>query len=254
MNAKSGSVRKVLLTRETADNFALRTELEKLGFGVIEVPAIETAAVKPSNGGEIIAKWESFDWMVFSSRRSVVYVLEWMKEKRLVFPSKARYAAVGKATAAELTTAEVTAVLVPAVEDGEHLGSELLEGFAPSSALFPSSGGGLRTAQDILIKGNWAVSELELYETRPRRILEKELLPLKKRADLAFFASPSALDAFAVSPAAFEEISGIPVLPIGATTRKRALELGLNVITSPIDTGLAAILNAILTFFEKKAP
>ncbi len=254
MNRKRGSVRKVLLTRETADSFALRTELEKLGFRVTEVPAIETAAVKPSNGGEIISKWESFDWMVFSSRRAVLYLLEWMKEKRLVFPRKARYAAVGKGTSEELSAVGITAVLMPAIEDGERLGYELLDGFAPSSALFPSSRGGLRTAQDILIKGNWAVSELELYETRSRRIQEKELLQLKKRADLAFFASPSALDAFTLSPAAFEEISGIPVLPIGATTRKRALELGLKVITPPIDTGLAAILNAILTFFEKKAP
>lgn len=254
MKGKRRAGPKVLLTREPEDNIALRLELEKLGFRVIEIPAIETAAVKPSNGVEIIDKWGSFDWMVFSSKRSVRCLLEWIKEKKLALPPKARYAAVGKGTGEELRAAGIPAHLIPAVEDGEHLGNELLEAVPPSSVLFPSSRGGIRAAQDILIKGDWAVSELELYETRPRKIRGDELSLLGEGADLAFFASPSALDAFANSPSAFRMISRIPCLPIGGTTRKRGFELGLEALAPPRDTGLKAILDAIIGSTSGKAP
>jgi uroporphyrinogen-III synthase len=254
MSGKTGSVRKILLTRAPEDNSALRIELEKLGFRVIEIPALETVALKPSNDGEIAAKWNSFGWMVFSSRRAVRHLLGWMKEKNLEFPLKTRYAAVGKGTGEELSAAGVKTDVMPPVEDGEHLGTCLLGAFPPSTAFFPSSRGGLRTAQEILIKGNWAVSELELYETIPRKIRDEELSLLKEGADLAFFASPSAFSAFADSPSAFRAISRTKVLPIGATTLGRASELGLNAISPPGDTSLTAILKTIREYFRMSAP
>ena len=254
MNGKAKAGPKILLTREPEDNIPLKAALEKLGFRVIEIPAIETVAIKPSNSEDVLAIWDSFDWAVFSSRRTVRHLLGWMKKERVAFPRRARYAAVGKGTGEELSAAGVKADLIPPVEDGEHLGSSLLEAFPPSSALFPSSRGGLRTAQDILIRGKWSVSELELYETRPRDIGEKELNLLVEGAALAFFASPSALNAFADSPSALRAISRTRVLPIGATTLRRASELGLDLTSPPKDTSLEAVLEAIRVFFSTQAP
>jgi len=248
----SGS--RIILTREKEDNRSLKAALERRGALVIEIPAIVTVPMEPAGGEAVLSMWKEFGWTVFTSRKGVRFFAGWMKSKASGFPPNSKTAAVGKGTAECLSSIGIQADLVPLTEDGEHLGRELSSACRPSSALFPQAAGAVKSAQTILLKSGWTIVELELYETRPRSFGEGEISDVENGADLAFFASPSALSSFASDPRTLSALSKIVILPIGKTTSGKAADLNLETLPPPSDTSVESVLASMEDFFRSRMP
>lgn len=248
----SGS--RIILTREREDNSSLKAALEKRGALVIEVPAVETLQIEPSNEEKVLSMWNEFGWTVFTSRKAVRFFSGWMKTKDVQVTRNSKIAAVGKGTAESLASSGVKVDHIPKVEDGEHLGAELASAYPPASALFPQAAGAMKSAQKILNKSGWTVVEMELYETRARSFTDGEISLIAGGADLAFFASPSALSSFAANARILSALSQMAILPIGKTTSGKAVELRLETLPSPTDTSIHAVLTSIEEFLRDRVP
>jgi uroporphyrinogen III methyltransferase / synthase len=254
MNNDPLSGLKIILTRESEDNITLKEILRQRGAAVIELPATETRPVDPLNEKEVLTKWNDIGWTVFTSRKAVRFFMDWIKKIVAEVPPNSKFAAVGKGTSRSLFSAGVNADLVPEIENGEHLGKTLAEKSPPALSLFPQARGATKTAQAELRKASWGILELEIYETISRSLNDRELTELGKGADLAFIASPSALQSFSSNSRALSALLKIPVLPIGETTRRMAIELSLTTLSPPKDTGLPAILEAMEHFSSARMP
>jgi len=229
--------RRLVVTRQKSQAGGLAERLTALGASVVEVPSIEI--VPPPDTGPLDAALQAldrYDWVVLTSANAVKAVLARLTVLGL-YPRLSggarRIASVGPATTAALRASfpEDRAVLEPA---GEFRAAGLVaalarEALAGRRVLVPAS----TEAREELatgLRGLGAVVEVvAAYSTvEPAGLGEAVARCLDQGFDLALFASPSAVEAFA--RAAGERAKGLPVVVIGPTTEAAARASGLEVL------------------------
>lgn len=216
--------------------------LEERGADVLEVPAIEIAA--PPDWGpldEALSSLARYGWVVFTSPNAVSAVLGRIVvlglEPRLGAQG-ARLASVGPATTAALR-ASFPGDRVALEPDAGFRAAALLEAFARrgvegARVLAPASTRARRELPDGLRALGAEVDVVEAYATiEPPGLAEAVGRCLDAGFDLALFASPSAVEAFA--DAARGRAQGLPAAVIGPTTEAAARAAGLHVraVASP---------------------
>jgi uroporphyrinogen-III synthase len=252
MSALQG--RRVVVTRQKNQAGGLVERLQAKGATVLEVPAIDI--VPPKDIGpldEALESLDRYDWVVLTSANTVNAVLSRLTVLGL-YPKlgseKRRVASVGPATTAALRSSfpEDRGVLEPKTD---FRAAGLLDAFSKERLkgrrmLVPSSS----EAREELasgLRGMGAVVEVvTAYSTiEPPGLGEAVGRCLEQGFDLALFASPSAVEAFARS--AGDRAAGLPAAVIGPTTEAAARAAGLDVrgVASP------ATLEALVATAER---
>ncbi len=243
--------RRIVVTRRKAPSGSLADRLRSLGATVVEVPAIEI--VPPPDLGPLddaLADLEAYDWVVVTSPNAVAALLSRLTVLGL-FPrlsgGSRKVASVGPATTAALRASfpQDKVVLEPG-EDHRALG--LVAAFADKDlasrrVLLPASTIGREELPAGLRARGARVDVVAAYATvEPDGLSEAVDRCLNEGFDLAIFASPSAVEAFA--SAAGERAVGRPVAVIGPTTEAAARAKGFDVRATAASATVEALVEA----------
>jgi uroporphyrinogen-III synthase len=229
--------KRIVVTRPREHAGHLVRELEALGAAAAVVPLI---AIEPVvDGGAFARLVESgeHDWIVFTSANAVRVVGPVLPRVR------ARFAAVGPATAGALRELGLEPAFVPE----RFAAGEIADGLEPlvgARVLLPQSEIAEPLLADELRRRGATVDVVDAYRTAPRRPTKKELAALTD-ADAILLASGSAARSLAQHHGAGDAL----VVCIGPTTERAARASGLNVgLVAEEATGLGMI-QALVSYF-----
>jgi uroporphyrinogen-III synthase len=233
--------RRIVVTRRPGQAASLVELLRDRGAVVLEVPAIEVVPPRdPAPLDAALAEIDRYDWIVLTSPNAVAALLTRLTVLGLYprLSSRARVASVGPATSIALRSSfpEDKVALEP---KDDYRAEGLLAAFSDrrledKRILVPTS----TAAREVLAEGlrrlGAQVEVVAAYATIEPPGLDAAVAHcLEEGFDLALFASPSAVEAFA--RAAGGRAAGLPVAVIGPTTEAAARASGLDVrgVASP---------------------
>ena len=248
--------KRIVVTRRRGQASTLVQLLEARGATVLEVPAIEIVA--PADLGPLdgaLRSLERYDWVVFTSANAVGAVLSRLMVLGLppqIGSRGPRIASVGPATTSAIASAlpADTVALEPAAD---ARAASLVEAFASrrcrgARVLVPASS---RAREDLPAGLRALGAEVDVvvaYATvEPPNLPGRVARCLAEGFDIAAFASPSAVEAFA--SAAGPQALGLPAAVMGPTTEAAARAAGLDVRAMAFPStveGLVAALERVL--------
>jgi uroporphyrinogen-III synthase len=234
--------RRIVVTRREGQASSLVDRLQELGARVLAVPAIEI--LPPADLGPLdaaVSALDQYDWIVVTSTNAVAALLSRLTVLGL-YPrlggGRTKLASVGPAPTLALRASfpedRVTLEPSDAFRAGGLVAAFADRNLAGKRILLPTS----TAARDELPEGLRAqgaqVEVVVAYATvEPPGLDEAVARCLDEGFDLALFASPSAVEAFA--RAAGGRASGLAAAVIGPTTEAAARAQGLDVrgVASP---------------------
>ena len=253
--------RRIVVTRRKGQAGSLVERLRELGATVLEVPAIEIAP--PADLGPLdaaLADLEAYDWVVVTSPNAVGALLSRLTVQGL-FPrlsgKRAKLASVGPATTAALR-ASFPQDKVALEPKQDYRAEGLLAAFADRDlagrkVLLPTSTAGRDELPEGLRARGARVDVVLAYATvEPDGLPEAVAGCLEGGFDLALFASPSAVEAFA--RAAGDRASGRPVAVIGPTTEAAARAAGFHVLGRASPATLEALVETAERVLKQPRP
>ncbi len=206
--------RRIVLTREAAQCRPWREALAAVGAAVLELPLLRYSPL-PSPADVDPA---AFDWVLFTSPQGVRAFAD-----AGLSPGTVRVGALGSGTAAALADHGWRDDLGARGCDGVELVRAFVKaGAAPARVLLPGPDRRLPEPAAALRAAGCTVVELPLYRTEPIPAVELPGHPFEE-GDLVFFASPSAVGAFAAAYALRP-----PCVAIGETTAAAARAAGFD--------------------------
>jgi uroporphyrinogen-III synthase len=211
-------LKKVLFT---GSNFELNSQVESLGFQLINQRFIETRNIP------FQIDTAPFDWIFFSSREAVRAFFF-----NIESPLNCKIGAVGKGTADALSE-YTTPLFIGESTNTSEVGQAFAEHIGDSKVLFPCSTISKQTIQSHLSPAQF--ENLVCYETV--WIDKKIELPT-----IAIFSSPSNVDGYLLS----NSLEGIQkIIVYGPTTAQHILNLGFSVDIILQEINESAIIDAI---------
>jgi len=159
---------RVIVTRPVDQAESLCARLAELGADVLVQPAIEIAP--PADWTAVdaaLARIREFQWLVFSSANGVRYLLDRLLERGDVRQlAGVRLAAIGPATAAELSRYHLRAELVPGEYRAEELAAALAQRAAGQRVLLARASRGREVLAEQLRAAGATVEQVVVYESR----------------------------------------------------------------------------------------
>ena len=245
----------VVITRPRDQAQEMASLLEEQGAEVVELPCIAIAPPASMDALDCsLADLSRFDWVVFSSANGVASFLSRLgalgKDARSL--ATVKIAAVGPATARELSTAHLCADAVPAQFNAEELarllGKDDLQG---KRFLLVRAQEGREVLADELRRAGAEVEIAAAYRTICPPIDPEPLRARFKQGTIAAitFASPSAAKNFvgAFGPGeAVALLSGVCVAAIGKVTGRALEELGVRDALAPAESTGPALVAALI--------
>ena len=238
----------VVVTRPRERAGTLAARLRELGANVIEAPCIET--VERENVQPLAdALRQKHDWAVFTSPAGVhatVHALAKLgRDLRALYGMK--LAAIGRGTADALAGYGLTADLIPAQYDGEHLADALTAAMPQGGAalLLRAAAGGQILPEKLKAAGMY-VTDVPLYDTEYRCAKADELRAMLEQGavDVVTFTSMSTVEGF-VQAVGVADYTGFTALCIGEQTAQAARRYNMNVKiaeNATIDAMIACLL------------
>lgn len=228
----------VAVTRPEPREGPLSGRLRAAGAVVVNLPTIEVVGpADPAPLQHALSAIDSYDWIVFTSPRSV----RALREAGVTLPGTLRIAAVGPSTAAHLERAGVAVTFVGPGGGGAELARALPERedlVAGMRVLFPCSDRAGRALVDGLGEAGVAVEPVVSYETRLRPFDEEAHAELRS-CDVVTFTSPSAVDGWFASLSeglAALLTDRVSFVTIGPTTEARLADYGVDSVRAPEST------------------
>jgi uroporphyrinogen-III synthase len=251
--------KRVLVTRDVPDD-PLVALLRARGVEPVVLPAIK---IMPTSNGaalhdavdRVIAG--HYDWLVFTSGNAVSAIVEALGDRAAV--PQLRIAAVGRATAAQLTEAGFTPNLVPNIATGEGLVAALTaQGMDGQRVLLPLSNLAHDTVRAGLVAAGATVDVIEAYRTEQVAASEvdSELLAQVRggEVDAAIFLSPSSVHGLAqMLDGEIGALRSAVIACIGPTTAAAARDAGLTVAVLPPDSTVKALVTALADYRQNEA-
>jgi len=226
--------RRVLLTRSADDNAEWARELQLRGFIPIECACLEE--VRLDDDIDLAGEFERADWITCSSRRAV----DALHATARLVPARIRLAAIGPATEERMRELFGRCDCVSSNGSAADLGAELVR-LGARHVMVTAARGGLFDIERTLMEAGRTATRIELYEIQP---IGGELPIEALDADIAFFASPSAVRAFAARGSL---PSGCTVISIGPTTTAALRAAGLPVHVESQTRDLHGMISALAT-------
>ena len=230
--------RRIVITRSEPDAQVLASRLRALGAVPLVVPAIRIEFADPAPLDSALARMQSYDWVIFTSRNAVEAVF-----RRTARISGPRVAAIGPATAAELRARSVEPHLVPAKHVAEGLMEELGD-VTGLRFLLPRADIARPDLPDGLKARGGTVDDITVYRTAPAARVEQDL----GLVDAVTFTSSSTVKNFVQGgpvPA------GARIICIGPITARTARECGLNVTEIAGDYTEDGLVEALLSALRR---
>jgi uroporphyrinogen III methyltransferase/synthase len=250
--------KRVLVTRTRQQASALADLLRAEGAMPVELPTLELVPVaREEDVGACIRALErrEYAWCVLTSVNGVeslhAHMVEHGHDARLI--AGCRIASLGSATTAALNRVG----LIPDLEAAEFSSGGLVEAFkdidlSGCRVLLPRAEGGSPALVRGLEARGAAVDELVLYESRPPREVDGEVLHLVRegRIDVATFASSSSVrNLGAILGDDAGRLSGPLVASIGPVTSQAIREQGLNVDVEAGEHTIPGLVDALKAHF-----
>ena len=252
------------VTRPASRAAKLSALLASEGAEVVEIPAIQTQAIRDTpeleaalsslcGGGGVLAFTSPAGVEVFFDK-----LFEYGKDVRSL--AQARFAAIGKTTAAALEARGISADLVPETYCGAALGSLLVdalreEGGADPLVILPRSRIAGKDVTDALSAAGISFLDIPVYETAPppHRDDPAFMEILTEGLDWLTFTSASTVRGFmeiagAERTAALQK-QGLRALCIGKATAETALHAGFDVVTAK-NAALPDMVSALKEFVK----
>jgi uroporphyrinogen III methyltransferase/synthase len=229
----------VLITRAASQAAELRSRLEDLGARVIECPTIQIVPPKTWKPvDDAVRRLNVYQWLLFTSANAVEQFMDRMGDRRPTIP----IAVVGSATAAKLEEWDLKPSLVPQEFRAEGLLAAFPDNLVGTRILFPRAEVARELLPDELRRRGATVDIVTVYRTIKAfsgsigEILESE------RVDCIVFTSPSTIpDDLHSLP------TGTALAVMGPVTREAAQLLGLKPDIVPVESTIAALVEAIRT-------
>jgi uroporphyrinogen III methyltransferase/synthase len=219
----------ILLTRPEERGRSLAELLRERGAIPVEAPTIR---IQPSPGPALeravaAAAEGEYEWVVFTSPATVEAWME--RAARLGLDPgavRARVAAVGAATEAELRAHGIAADLVPASYTTEALGRSFPRG--SGAVLLPRADVAPPELEEAIAGKGWTPVRVEAYRTRRVTALPAEAREALRdgRVDAVTFTSASTVDGFVRAEGV---VRGPRVVCIGPVTARAARDAGFSV-------------------------
>lgn len=244
---------RVIVTRTAEQSEPWLRRLTELGAVAYCLPMIEIVPCDPEALDTELDRFDSYDWVVFTSTNAVHHTLERCRqrgESPAAELARVSVAAVGTVTSRALHMAGIAVSLTPADQSARGVAQALGEaGIAGKRVLLPCSRSARSELPRLLTAAGARVIVVPVYDTIAPTAPDARLLAALREGavDVLTLASPSAArNLFAAlegSPSA-----GVAVVCIGETTANAARELGYSVAAvaaSPSIDGLVSALMAV---------
>lgn len=226
---------RVLVTRTANQAAEFSQKLRAAGFTPVEFPAIQLEPLPWGPLDAALAVLPHFDWLIFTSGNAVDFFLRRVDELALALDNLPRVAAVGSATARQLTERGIPIAYMP----DEFVGTELVLGLGDltgQKVLLPRAKIGRPEIADLLQERGANLTEVALYDTVTAVPTPTAWTELNKGFAAITFTSPSSVRNFCKIMADNPDkltvplaklLQHVPVICIGPITAEAAAEAGL---------------------------
>lgn len=227
--------KRILLTRSEEDNAVWAEGLAERGATALSFPCLRREFLH-ERAGELRAAIAACAWIAFCSRHAVSAVATLAQG---AWPGGPRIACVGPITAARAEAAFETPALVAPLGTAASLAETLLERLEQDQrVLLVAAEEGRPEFEERFRAAGRSVERIAVYRTVAVPGEPAELLPA---TDAIFFASPSAVRAFA---ARFSPPPRAPVITLGPTTTEAVREAGWSVAAESNTRDLTGMIEA----------
>lgn len=236
---------KTIVFTGTKKNTAVFEKIEKLGGRPVYLPLIKTQERILEQDEQYIKNALNFDWLIFTSQNAVKFFCE--KVKRFQFLPKdfsANIAAVGEKTKALLEKNGFTVNFLPSVFSADVFIKEFPNSYKSQKCLFLRG----NLAKDTLKEGIPNLQQWTVYETVENRLSIQPLIDMIEKNDevIIVFASPSAVETFALHIASKVGWDKVKLASIGHVTAAKIESFGQIVTYQPKTYTMESILDEII--------
>jgi uroporphyrinogen-III synthase len=224
----------VILTRPHGENARLAARLAEHGIASREIPCVEVRPLEDQSPlRDAIRALTGDDLLVITSRAGARAVATALGGAACAAP----VAAVGAATASACRDASLRVAFTPSVPSGAALATQVP---LPRGAILLARSDRAAPEPAAILAGRGAkVGEIVAYRTAP--VAPREAVPA---GAVVVFASPSAVDGFALSGAT--DLAGAVVIGESAAIRVRTV-LGMEArVAAPDDDEIVAAVRALV--------
>jgi uroporphyrinogen III methyltransferase/synthase len=248
--------KRILITRprEQADELAAR--LEVLGAETLLMPTIQI--VGPEDWSAVdraIQQLREYDWLIFTSGNGVDHFCQRLKAQGSNISTKPKIGVVGRATAEKLAAWGWHADLIPEQFTAEGILQAFPENLSGMRFLFPRGNIARATLPEGLRQRGAVVDDVIVYRTLMVNPPDEHVMQMLESTsvDLVTFTSSSIVANFIrlIGEDQMERLKGrFLAASIGPKTSKTIREFGLRVdIEAPVST-VAALVEAIVAYFQ----
>ena len=242
--------KRILITRARSQASKLSKMLSDLGANCVEVPTIKI--VEPSDNyktiDSIFEKIHDYDFIIFTSENGVKHFFERLQIKNLDTRSlaSAKVAAIGSATATELSLHGIKADFVPTEFKAEALIELLKDKVSSKKVLIPRAEEAREILPQELTKHGATVEVVPVYKTISAVEGKINLTDI----DLVTFTSSSTVKNLVnvIGAVALKDVKTAAIGPITSTTLKN---FGIKVDIEAKEYTIAGLVEAIFTHYKK---
>ena len=222
-------------------------KIEQLGGEAIACPLIQTVEIIEPYDYMQLEMARNFDWLIFTSQNGVETFCAKMNRHHFTPADfSGKIAAVGSKTRKKLISNGFTVHFVPSVFSADVFVKEFPKIAEPKSSCLFVRG---KKARDTIKEGlPFNVKEWNVYDTEESsNHLQKLKSLIENRSELlVIFASPSAVDAFAIHIAPSVGWDRIKIASIGHITSNALKKHGAHVTYQPNTYTMESVLDEII--------
>lgn len=212
---------RLAITRVDTQLVDLKNEAAGRGVEVIGLPVTHSESVAFTIPADL--RFDSVDWLAFTSARGVTCFFDQLKSMSIELPSATKIAAVGDQTARALADYGQTAAFIPSNAGGQALFNELIEHHLTGGNTIVYPRAGEISFDPIYMLRMLRINYVPIvcYQTASQQITRSQVEQLTKE-DYILFTAPSAIDSY-------QQQLGLPIakpIAIGPTTAARMSQLG----------------------------
>ncbi|MBD8068867.1 uroporphyrinogen-III synthase [Bacillus sp. PS06] len=246
---------RILVTRGKDQANEFSTQIKELGGIPIEVPLI--AFTYPESNADIrekVAKLDTYDWLIFTSKNGVDFFFEAMVVHQSALP---KIAVVGTKTNEALMKKGYQADVIPTDFVGEGLTAALKPMIKPGERFLLARGNLSRShIPTELQAAGGVVDDLIIYENRENESEKDRLIEIlrEKQVDVITFTSPSTVVNFLklVEGHPWREwLKEVKIACIGPITENALIKAEIDVHVCPAVYTTKEMLSELVRFYEK---
>lgn len=227
---------RVFVTRPRDKGSVLSERLSELGAEVVEIPALRTEILEPSDDSFwSLERLQTYNWIVFSSPVGAEAFFQFLRRERIDIRalSGPRFATVGEKTRNALEDKGVIVECCPEEFNGQALAKVLLPRLSREDRVLALTPQNRESAVVSALRAKGVLCDtVAVYRT----VLEEGgFFPQLWPGDYAAFASASAVEGFA-EMAGGQPLSGLKAVCIGKQTAAAAKRFGMAAVISETET------------------